>query len=37
LAAGAGALAEWDELPEIVTELYAARRSARDREAPDLG
>lgn len=37
LAAGAGALADWEELPQVVEELYAARRSAKDRPGPDLG
>src|SRR6266536_3382184 len=36
LAAGAGALGDWEELPEIVAELYAARPSAKDRSVPDL-
>jgi len=36
LAAIAGALAEWTELPEIVDEIYAARRRAGDRAVPDL-
>jgi prevent-host-death family protein len=36
LAAIAGALAEWEELPQIVDEIYAARRRARDRAAPGL-
>src|SRR6266545_2839470 len=36
LAAGAGALADWEELPEIVAELYAARPGALDRSGPDL-
>jgi prevent-host-death family protein len=36
LAAIAGALAEWVELPEVVDEIYAARRRARDRAAPEL-
>jgi prevent-host-death family protein len=36
LAAGAGALGDWEELPEIVAELYAARRRAKDRPGPDL-
>jgi prevent-host-death family protein len=36
LAAIAGALAEWTELPEAVQDIYAARRRARDRAAPDL-
>jgi prevent-host-death family protein len=37
LAAIAGALAEWDELPQVVEEIYASRRHAHDRPAPDLG
>jgi prevent-host-death family protein len=37
LAALAGALAEWDELDEVVTEIYAGRRTSTDRPAPDLG
>ena len=36
LAAGAGALADWDELPDLVAELLAARSSARDRPGPNL-
>lgn len=32
----AGALAEWDDLDEVVDEIYAARRQAEDRPAPDL-
>lgn len=36
LAAGAGALADWDELPEVVEGIYAARRQAKDRPVPDL-
>jgi prevent-host-death family protein len=36
LAAGAGALGDWDGLPELVEELYAARGSARDRPVPDF-
>ena len=36
LAALAGALADWDELEAVVEEIYAARRSARDRPAPEL-
>jgi prevent-host-death family protein len=36
LAAIAGALAEWTELPDVVDEIYASRRRARDRAAPDL-
>lgn len=37
LAAVAGALADWDELDVVISEIYAARRRARDRVAPDLG
>lgn len=37
LAAGAGALGDWEELPEVVAEIYAERRRARDRPEPDLG
>ena len=37
LAAVAGALADWDELDQVVVDLYAARRRARDRPPPDLG
>jgi antitoxin (DNA-binding transcriptional repressor) of toxin-antitoxin stability system len=36
LAAGAGALADWEELPDVVEGIYAARRHARDRPAPEL-
>jgi antitoxin (DNA-binding transcriptional repressor) of toxin-antitoxin stability system len=36
LAAVAGALADWDDLPQVVDEVYAARRRARDRAAPEL-
>ena len=36
LAAGAGALGDWEEFPEAVREIYAGRRSAKDRPAPDL-
>jgi len=36
LAAVAGALAEWEDLPAVVEEIYASRRRARDRAAPDL-
>jgi prevent-host-death family protein len=34
LAAGAGALADWDALPEVVDDIYAARTSAKDRAGP---
>lgn len=37
LAAVAGALADWDDLDAVVEDLYAARRRASDRPAPDLG
>ena len=37
LAAVAGALADWRQLDEVVAEIYASRRRARDRDAPDLG
>ena len=36
LASVAGALGDWDGLAAVVDEVYAARRRARDREAPDL-
>jgi prevent-host-death family protein len=36
LAAVAGALADWDDLPQVVEEIYAARRRARDRGVPEL-
>jgi prevent-host-death family protein len=36
LAAVAGALAEWEDLDGVVSEIYEARRRARDRAAPDL-
>jgi prevent-host-death family protein len=36
LAAVAGGLADWAELEDVVTEIYRARRRARDRAAPDL-
>lgn len=35
-AAIAGALADWDDLDDVVTEVYAARRTAKDRPAPAL-
>lgn len=37
LAALAGALADWDDLDEVVQEIYASRRRARDRDVPELG
>ncbi len=36
LAAVAGALAEWDELEQVVEEIYEARRRSADREPPSL-
>ena len=36
LAAVAGALADWDDLEDVVGEIYAARRRARDRPGPVL-
>jgi len=36
LAALAGALADWDELPEVVGQIYEARRSSRDRRVPEV-
>jgi len=37
LAALAGALADWDDLPVVVEQIYAARRQARDRDVSSLG
>jgi prevent-host-death family protein len=37
LAALAGALADWDDLDDVVAEIYRARGRASDRPAPDLG
>ena len=31
-----GALADWDELPGVVEEIYEARTRARDRAVPPL-
>ncbi len=36
LAAFAGGLEEWDDLPEFVEEVYRARDASVDREVPDL-
>lgn len=36
LAAVAGALADWDELPVMVEEIYEARRAAKDRQVPEV-
>ena len=35
-ATPSGALAEWDDLDEVVEEIYAARRRSCDRPAPEL-
>lgn len=37
LAAIAGGLADWDELDDVVADIYRSRRRARDRAAPELG
>jgi prevent-host-death family protein len=37
LAAVAGALADWEELDQVVADIYAARRRARDRQPTELG
>jgi prevent-host-death family protein len=36
LAAVAGALADWEEIDEVVRDIYAARRRSRDRAVPSL-
>lgn len=36
LAAVAGALADWGELEEVVQDIYAQRKRAKDREVPPL-
>jgi len=36
LAAVAGALEDWDDLPAVVADIYASRRQARDRTPPEL-
>ena len=36
LATLAGALADWDDLDEVVADVYAARRGSADRPVPDL-
>ena len=36
LAAVAGALADWEEIDEVVQDIYSARRRSRDRPAPAL-
>jgi prevent-host-death family protein len=36
LAAVAGVFSDWDNLEEVVEEIYAARRRSKDRDGPDL-
>jgi prevent-host-death family protein len=36
LLAIAGALADWDQLDDVIAEIYVARRRGRDRAVPDL-
>lgn len=36
LAAVAGALADWEEIDDVVRDVYAARRRSRDRSVPAL-
>jgi antitoxin (DNA-binding transcriptional repressor) of toxin-antitoxin stability system len=36
LAALAGVLADWDELPAVVEQIYEARRASRDRRVPEV-
>jgi len=36
LASLAGALADWEDLPDVVDAIYASRRRAKDRPAPDF-
>ncbi len=36
-AAFAGALSEWEDIDEFVSDVYTARANSRDREVPDLG
>ncbi len=36
LAALAGALADWDELPVVVEQIYEARWASRDRRVPEI-
>ncbi len=35
-AAIAGALADWDQLDEVVSDIHAARKKARDRSVPTI-
>lgn len=36
LAAVAGALADWEEIDDVVRDVYTARRRSRDRSVPVL-
>lgn len=36
LAALAGALADWEELPAVVEQIYEARRMSKDRRVPEV-
>jgi antitoxin (DNA-binding transcriptional repressor) of toxin-antitoxin stability system len=36
LGAVAGALADWDDIDEVVRDIYAARRRSRERAIPSL-
>jgi prevent-host-death family protein len=36
LAAVAGALADWEEIDEVLNDIYTARRRSRDRSVPAL-
>lgn len=37
LAAIAGGLADWQDLEEVVAEIYRLRRTSKDRPVPDIG
>lgn len=37
LAAIAGGLADWEDLEEVVAEIYRLRRTSKDRPVPDIG
>ena len=36
-AAVAGGLADWEDLEEVVAEIYRSRHKAKDRPVPDMG
>lgn len=36
LAAFAGALSDWEDMPEVMESIYSSRRRAKDRAVPDL-